>query len=263
MALERYGETGRWNRWLGIARKHMHLRFDVTQPHCPHTDSRLNGNKPKELIDHHRPENSEFPIFAGPWLSRAKESAGACQWLEALIYLWVSFNAWLGLAINDRNYSDNDSYLWKAAGQDPDFVSLFDHSLQCDEEFAQDAHQFHELWPVFKARSLADLGIEAWGAWGSNEPRHDYRRRVFANGLDWRDYSPPCFLEHLNEPEALAGFYPGNVPLDWEHTLAAIYMVRCNLFHGGKSFLNAKDRKFVLLSYKLLSQVWWMRLCDA
>lgn len=46
------------------------------------------------------------------------------------------------------------------------------------------------------------------------------------------------------------------MPIDWAHVLVSIYKVRCNLFHGGKSFLYESDKVFVELSFKILWEVW-------
>lgn len=235
----------------------------VETPHCPHTDSRFEGRDPSNLLAHQRPEENQFSLFARPWLRRAEQSADRENWFEALIYLWVSFNAWLGLAVQDRNRSENDSYLWKAAGLDPLFQQRFSQSFESINVYQDLVRGFHALWPVFKARALADEEVAAWGASGAEESRDQYRAQVFAHQLDRRDYSPSCFLDHQVNRSDLQSIEPERVPLDWEHTLAAIYMVRCNLFHGGKSFLSAKDQDFVSHSYRILSEVWWGAVRDA
>jgi hypothetical protein len=48
-----------------------------------------------------------------------------------------------------------------------------------------------------------------------------------------RKCEPQCYLEH------------DAVPLDWGHTLAALYRVRCNLFHGEKARSSENDRVVV------------------
>jgi len=35
------------------------------------------------------------------------------------------------------------------------------------------------------------------------------------------------------------------VPIDWPHTLSAIYQVRCNLFHGYKGVYSENDISIV------------------
>ncbi len=180
--------------------------------YCPHNDSRLKGRDPSSLLAHRRPEDNQFSLFARPWLKRAEGSADQQDWFEALIYLWVSFNAWLGLAVEDTAYSENDSYLWKAAGQDPLFQQRFSRILEPSSEYSQLVNQFHALWPIFKARALADEGICPWGAWGANESRHQYRAEVFAHKIDYRDYSPSCFMDHQESLDDLQSIDPGTNP---------------------------------------------------
>jgi hypothetical protein len=38
--------------------------------------------------------------------------------------------------------------------------------------------------------------------------------------------------------------------------MSPIYKVRCTLFHGGKAFTSSSDRRFVQLSYDILSGIW-------
>lgn len=42
------------------------------------------------------------------------------------------------------------------------------------------------------------------------------------------------------------------VPLDQPHTLHAIYVMRCNLFHGAKSRYSDADSKLVLYAFQVL-----------
>jgi len=69
---------------------------------------------------------------------------------------------------------------------------------------------------------------------------------------------PPCSRVHLEHREA--------IPLDWPHTLQAVYQVRCNLFHGEKGANSESDREIVtaalramlpFLSETLGGDQWW------
>jgi hypothetical protein len=55
-----------------------------------------------------------------------------------------------------------------------------------------------------------------------------------------RKYEPQCYFEH------------DEVPLDWGHTLAALYRVRCNLFHGEKAWSSENDRLVVARAHETL-----------
>ena len=233
------------------------------RPKCPHTDSHFEDKDPATLLDIGRPAKLQFQEFAHPWLTRAQRSSESENWFEALIYLWVAFNAWLGLAVTDRDYSERDWYLWRCAALHPTFHQKLAESIASSRRLRETAHRFHSLSPIFKARALADEGIPPWGEWGVDEPRGEYRRRAFSRGLRNTDYSPSCFLDHQEDPNDLSALDPERIPNDWEHTLAGIYMVRCNLFHGGKSFLSSKDKDFVSMSFTILSSVWWGSIGDA
>jgi hypothetical protein len=43
------------------------------------------------------------------------------------------------------------------------------------------------------------------------------------------------------------------VPLDWAHTVKAIYRVRCNLFHGEKARTSEDDERIVLAARDVLA----------
>ena len=55
-----------------------------------------------------------------------------------------------------------------------------------------------------------------------------------------REFAPSCYVEHEQ------------VPLDWGHTLAALYRVRCNLFHGEKARSSENDQLVVSAAYETL-----------
>ena len=60
-----------------------------------------------------------------------------------------------------------------------------------------------------------------------------------------REFAPPCYFEHEQ------------VPLDWGHTLAALYRVRCNLFHDEKARSSENDQLVVGAAYDTL-----LAFCD-
>ena len=83
-----------------------------------------------------------------------------------------------------------------------------------------------------------------------------FRTRCFRRQPRKSDFAPSCFLHHQPSGTRLAAYDPVHVPLDWAHTLHAIYMVRCSLFHGGKSFRYGGDAEFVKLAAVLLCDIW-------
>jgi hypothetical protein len=57
-------------------------------------------------------------------------------------------------------------------------------------------------------------------------------------------FEPACWKRHMDEG--------GSIPMDWPHTLAALYRVRCNLFHGEKAPYSEIDRTIVRAALRVL-----------
>ena len=192
-------------------------------------------------------------MFTHPWLRKADQAAADNEWFEAFICLWVVFNAWSSHVVADREQSEDDTYLWQAACLDSELASRFEKLLRDGGSFRNCAESFWAIWPVFKVRTLVDHGI---GPWDWEDSRRDYRATCFQKKLNIGDFGPQCYLDHQLQDAHTNGGDPLRVPLDWRHSLAAIYKVRCNLFHGGKSFLNSGDIRFCEFAYRILDSVW-------
>ena len=83
---------------------------------------------------------------------------------------------------------------------------------------------------------LRERGIDYWSE------VHDWRAamtRAYV-GAGVREFAPRCHFEH------------DQVPLDWGHMLAALYRVRCNLFHGEKARSSEHDQLVVGAAYEAL-----------
>ena len=72
--------------------------------------------------------------------------------------------------------------------------------------------------------------------------RCDVRNHYFSSGAT--KFEPQCWQTHNASGE--------EAPLDWAHTLAALYRVRCNLFHGEKSAHSEMDQRVVHAALKVL-----------
>lgn len=203
-------------------------------------------------LDH---EGSEFPHFVGSWLEKARGSSDS---FEALIYLWVAFDAWLAEFADPVD--ERDRPLLNAAARDANLIERFAKLLRDGEEFGPLAREFHSLWPIFNVRRLAQKGIAPWNS--HQESRETYCTKCFDSGLDHKAYEPRSFGYHKRVSGDLV---PQGVPipLDWPHTLAAIYQVRCNLFHGGKAFQMDSDKQFARLAFEILWKVWGRPMCPA
>ena len=218
---------------------------------CPGSKIRFQGN----LLNRSLLMPQEFWMFARPWLLRARRAGFTKdEPFGGLIYLWVTFNAWVGQIIADRTMVEDDWYLVEAAGCDEKLGHDFQRLITEDPGFESIVSQFAELWPIFKVRALLDKNLGPWKGTVAERPR--YRYECFTKSLKTSDFAPRCFQNHQPDPTNPKTFSPSNVPIDWPHTLSAIYRVRCNLFHGGKSFVNSGDRIFVQYAFLILWRVW-------
>ena len=214
--------------------------------------------EPPSRIEWDRADLGDFWFFLRDWLRRA----GAAQQrldrdpFPGLIYAWVSFNAWLGQTVADRELSQKDGQLVKVAAFDDRLTSAFERVTSRTSESASAARRLHQLLPVFKARALVDKGLEPWNPTGPAESREQYRATCFGAQLRRGDWAPRCFESHQANGTAPHQWTVERVPFDWLHLIQAIYQVRCNLFHGGKTFLSGGDREFVRLATAVLWDVW-------
>ena len=119
-------------------------------------------------------------------------------------------------------------------------MQQFNDTLRESTDLRTIAEKFRSYWPVFKAQELKRLGALTY--W------HENRQRTIAHdlGSGARSFAPACFQRHTESGE--------EIPLDWPHVLAAIYLVCCNLFHGDKAPHSEIDRVLVHSSFQILIQ---------
>jgi len=187
----------------------------------------------------------DFDDLVRPWICRALESSENDNYFEAFIFLWVTFNAWAAAIVANRDKSDHDRYLIEAVGHDPALCSRFATLRKSDRYFEKYTKEFAQNWPIFKVRALHAHGLGAWDK--KQESRDSYRKQCLAQGLTYKDYQPCCYTDHTKGSP---------LPIDWPHTSAAIYQIRCNLFHGGKDFRVSSDQEFTRYAFEILSKVW-------
>lgn len=170
------------------------------------------------------------------WVDRANKRASEEDPFESFIYCWIAFNAW-GTCVTGI---EQDGLQMRELRRDKSLNEIFSHLLSEDEPFKLAALEFRQYWPIFKVQALRNAAIQT----GSERDRRivvsslaaDTRRRGW-----WAPEDP-------NNPHAVGE----NFVLTWDNTLSAIYRVRCNLFHGGKSVRVPLDRKVVALSLQVL-----------
>jgi hypothetical protein len=218
----------------------------------------------------HADATQEFWDYAAAWLERARDASEKKEdicYFDAMIYLWVSFNAWLN-EVADTNASNaasdkvpNDSELVASAYLDGALSQKFAELKRDNAEFQLEVASFSSLWPVFDTRQLHQLEIAPW------EPYTNF------DCMDWNDivlsrqkYVVKCFeAAQAKAPKGLflaprcyQDHQRNNAPIpnDLGHTLQAIYQVRCSLFHGGKVAIYSGESLFVKRAFKILWMLW-------
>jgi hypothetical protein len=172
------------------------------------------------------------------WFRRAWENRDChgAECFEAFIYAWFAFNGW-AVCVTDL---DEDYKYIDALKRDPTLCQKFsDLAALPDSPFGQSAAQFAELWPIFDVKSLRRLHIPPL----YTRIRSSVIEHYLAAGAT--NFEPKCWKRHKDAGES--------IPVDWPHTLAALYKVRCNLFHGQKSADSETDQQIVSLAFRTLT----------
>ena len=154
---------------------------------------------------------------------------------EPFIYTWLAFNGWAACVTN----MDTDSRWRKALSITPELYDSFnDLAHNPDSSVYGPAQALYELWPIFKSSEIRHQQAFHRG--------HIDRKRIVQHYFDAgiEKYEPQCWKKHLEKNEV--------TPLDWPHTLAVLYRVRCNLFHGEKGIYVEMDRIIVHKAFLVL-----------
>ncbi len=178
--------------------------------------------------------NAESKQLVCGWFERAyaaKNDESEC--FEAFIFSWFAVNGWAACVTG----IDRDSEYVRALQRSDELAARFLDLLNRDSVFRDAAVKFQSFWPIFRAQSLRRAGYRA-----DSNSRAAVVQHYLERGIG--EYEPDCWKAHKDAGE--------NVPLDWAHTLAAIYRVRCNLFHGEKSAHSEMDQEIVRSAYLTL-----------
>src|SRR6266851_1631524 len=143
------------------------------------------------------------------WLDRASALTSEDQVFERFIFAWVAFNAWAECVVPDSK-SDHD-YL-RSLAETPEVAKAFESRV--DSRLLK---TFAAAWPIFRAQEVVRRSLVS-----TSKSREERREVLLAKKVE---HEPSCWSTHSGKP-----------PSDWRHTLYALYRVRCNLFHGQKSF---------------------------
>ena len=169
------------------------------------------------------------------WFDRAYEMKDHEKGsFEGFIFAWFSVNGWAACVTNKDRDSDYIRTLERAS----ELRNKFSELLIGDTEFLRLATLFHANWPIFKAQDIRRAGQNL----SKINDRQEIIQHYFKSEIN--SYAPECWQYHERLGEA--------TPLDWPHTLNAIYRVRNNLFHGEKSAHSEMDRSIVYLAFQTL-----------
>jgi hypothetical protein len=165
------------------------------------------------------------------WRDRAIDRGSVARF-EAFIYLWIAFNSWAACVTG----TDADHDWQRALIADPAVNVMFDQQVSGPTRTAESARRFATLWPIFRVSKLRERGIDYWSG------IYDSRAAMTAAYIDAGviEFAPACHFQHQQ------------IPLDWGHTLSALYRVRCNLFHGEKARSSENDQLVVGAAYDAL-----------
>lgn len=135
--------------------------------------------------------------------------------------IWMGFNGWME-SVTEKS---SDAAMINALTENRRMMDAYADLLETDHRFRRGVLSFAELWPVLNVRDVKKkLGRDAFWQYGHEELMEACRQaEVKIQPLGWR---------------------PGGLPT-WAQVLRAIYLVRCNLFHGAKSPQNGRDRQLV------------------
>lgn len=172
-----------------------------------------------------------FTWFERAWAQRHNEEAT----FEAFIFAWMSVNAWAACFTGE----DQDREYMRRLKADEGLRQRFLGVVSESPDVSSNAREFVGLMPIFKAQRLRRSGVR--GEVGMS--RTDLVRHYFAEGVS--EFEPECAEWHLRRGEP--------TPCDWPHVIAAIYRVRCNLFHGEKSAHSEMDRRIVRSAFLTLT----------
>jgi hypothetical protein len=146
---------------------------------------------------------------------------------SSFMNLWMGFNGWME-CITD---APNDAEMITALADHQRLVNAYEVLMTNSAEFRTKVEAFSGMWPVMNVRDV---------------------RRKLGRDAFWR-YTPEQLMEEVlqrgikHQPVG----YEGGIP-NWSQLLRTIYLVRCNLFHGSKSWQNHRDHELVVTSDEIL-----------
>ncbi len=180
---------------------------------------------------------------------RRNADVGHDEWrehdhFEGFIYTWIAFNGWAMTVCA----VDTDELSVNVVGSSTLLQRRFLALLEEDDELRTSAQAFQSMWPIFSDRDLHRSAVLA-----EIEPGTSRRDRVpiYLRSTYWDEHGkerPIGYRLRCGGDHGLGRSFP----LDWPHSLSAIYQVRCNLFHGYKGMNVRDDIDIVSAAYRVL-----------
>jgi len=166
----------------------------------------------------------EAALLAQELLENAARQSSS---FSSFFNVWGAFNGWMDSVTEE--YSD--AAMINALAENRRATEAYELLLG-EHRFRRRLNAFVALWPVLNVRDVRrKLGRDAF--WE----------------LDREDLIAACQREGVkHQPE---NWQNDQIPT-WSQLLRAIYLVRCNLFHGMKSPQAPRDRDLVLHSERIL-----------
>lgn len=200
---------------------------------CPYV--RASERQPLQLKKHTHLHPDGSTLITS-WFQKAwQQRDNADRTFETFIFAWMSVNAWASCVTGE----DQDREYMRRIKEDRGLRELFLRVIQEDAAVRRDAEEFVSLLPIFKAQRLRRGNIRA----ESGLSRASLVQHYIEAGAT--DFEPKCAEFHRARGEP--------IPCDWPHIIAAIYRVRCNLFHGEKAAHSEMDQLIVRSAFLTLT----------
>ncbi len=170
-------------------------------------------------------------------LRRAIEAQAdpATTGINAFAFVWAAFNGF-GACVTRQ---DREIDIVKRTATCPELSRRFGQVMADDDAFRREVNAFAQSWPIFRAQD-----VRATGATFLPFATRADRVAHYLRDAGIR-YQPECYAAHRADG--------GSVPVDWAHTLHAIYRVRGNLFHEKQSVTSETEPQIVHAACGVLS----------
>ncbi len=196
-------------------------------------------------------DNAELWDFARSWVRRFQKADGG-KAPERFVCLWAALTAWAAKGVADPQRAGDEAYLAHCLGRDQKLAGRFANLCKIDRDFRRKAEELLGMAPAFDALCLQKHGVADWDP---AQERGAYVAAALAKitaGDAGAPFAPACARAHLQAGEKL--------PLDWPHAFAVIAQARRNLFHGGRNYKTAGERRFLEPAMAVLWEVWRFEL---